>query len=170
MGKLTIKNRIAMVPLGIIAMSDPCGGFSENAQEYYIERAKGGTGLIITGVTGVTSVNYNEFVLLVMPCAAYKPLMFAKSCAPMNERIHAYDSKIFLQLTAGFGRVVITHLMKNAIAPSEQENRWYPSIKHRAMTVGEIKELVESFVTCAIVVKVLRLPVARISPYLCVIV
>jgi len=149
-GKLTIKNRIAMAPLGMIAMADPCGGFSENAQEYYIERAKGGTGLIITGVT---NVNYNEFVSLVMPCASYQPLMFAKSCAPMNERIHAYDSKIFLQLTAGFGRVVIPHLMKNAIAPSEQENRWDPSIKHRAMTVDEIKELIASFVSCAVVAK-----------------
>ena len=149
-GKLTVKNRIAMAPLGMIAMSDPCGGFSENAQEYYIERAKGGTGLIITGVT---NVNYNEFVPLVMPCAAYKPLMFAKSCAPMNERIHAYDSKVFLQLTGGFGRVAIPHLMKNAIAPSEQENRWDPSIMHRAMTVNEIKELIASFVTCAVIAK-----------------
>jgi len=49
--------------------------------------------------------------------------------------------------------VVIPHLMKNAIAPSEQENRWDPSIKHRAMTVDEIKELIASFVTCAVVAK-----------------
>ncbi|PKM93230.1 MAG: 2-enoate reductase [Firmicutes bacterium HGW-Firmicutes-1] len=149
-GQLTLKNRIAMAPLGMIAMSDPCGGFSENAQEYYIERAKGGTGLIITGVT---NVNYNEFVPLVMPCATYQPLMFAKSCAPMNERIHAYDSKIFLQLTAGFGRVIIPHLMEKGIAPSKQENRWDPSIIHRAMTVDEIKELIASFVASAVVAK-----------------
>lgn len=149
-GKLTIKNRIAMAPLGMIAMADSSGGFSENAQEYYVERAKGGTGLIITGVT---NVNYNEMEPLVMPCAAYNPLMFIKSCAPMNERIHAYDSKIFLQLTGGFGRVAIPHLMKNAIAPSEQENRWDPSIHHKAMTIDEIKELITSFVTCAIVAK-----------------
>lgn len=149
-GKLTIKNRIAMAPLGMIAMADPCGGFSENAQEYYVERAKGGTGLIITGVT---NVNYNEMEPLVMPCAAYNPLMFMKSCAPMNERIHAYDSKIFLQLTGGFGRVAIPHLMKNAIAPSKQENRWDPSVHHKAMTIDEIKELIASFVTCAVVAK-----------------
>ncbi|MHB8064242.1 MAG: oxidoreductase [Ruminiclostridium sp.] len=149
-GKLTIKNRICMAPLGMIAMADPCGGFSENAQEYYVERAKGGTGLIITGVT---NVNYNELAPLVMPCAAYNPLMFMKSCAPMNERIHAYDSKIFLQLTGGFGRVAIPHLMKNAIAPSPQENRWDPSIYHKEMTIDEIKQLVDSFVTCAAVAK-----------------
>jgi 2-enoate reductase len=149
-GKLTIKNRIAMAPLGMIAMADACGGFSENAQEYYIERAKGGTGLIITGVT---NVNYNEMSTLLMPCASYNPLMFAKSCAPMNERIHAYDARIFLQLTGGFGRVAIPPLMKNAIAPSDQENRWDPSIHHKAMTIDNIRELTASFVTCAIVAK-----------------
>jgi len=149
-GKLTIKNRISMAPLGIIAMADPCGGFTENAQEYYVERAKGGTGLIITGIT---NVNYNEMPALLMPCASSNPLMFMKSCAPMNERIHAYDSRIFLQLTGGFGRVAIPHLMKNAIAPSDQENRWDPSIHQKAMTIDEIKELIASFVTCAVVAK-----------------
>ena len=149
-GKLTIKNRISMAPLGMIAMADPCGAFSENAVEYYVERAKGGTGLIITGIT---NVNYYEMPALLMPCAAYSPLMFMKSCAPMNERIHAYDSRIFLQLTGGFGRAAIPHLMKNAIAPSDQENRWDPSIHHKAMTIDQIKELIASFVACAGVAK-----------------
>ena len=149
-GTLRLKNRISMAPLGMVAMADPRGGFSEDAQEYYVERAKGGTGLIITGVT---NVNYNEFPALTMPCAAYDPLMFAKSCVPMNERIHAYDAKIFLQLTGGFGRAAIPHLMKKAIAPSDQPNRWDPSIQHKAMTVYEIKELIASFVKCAVIAK-----------------
>ncbi|MDP4094322.1 MAG: FAD-dependent oxidoreductase [Bacillota bacterium] len=149
-GKLTLKNRISMAPLGMVALADPCGGFTENAQEYYVERARGGTGLIITGVT---NVNYNEMEPLAMPCAAHNPLMFIKSTAPMNERIHAFDCKIFLQLTGGFGRVAIPHLMKNAIAPSPQENRWDPGIHHREMTIDEIKVLVESFAKCAVVAK-----------------
>jgi 2-enoate reductase len=139
-----------MAPLGMIAMADPCGGFSENAQDYYIERAKGGTGLIITGIT---NVDYNEISTLLMPCAAYNPLMFAKSTAPMNEIIHAFGTKILLQLTGGFGRVAIPHLMKKAIAPSDQENRWDPSVHHKAMTVDDIKKLVASFVTCAVIAK-----------------
>jgi 2-enoate reductase len=149
-GKLTLKNRISMAPLGMMAMADACGGFSENAQEYYIERAKGGTGLIITGIT---NVNYNEMPSLLMPCATYNPLMFARSCAPMNERIHAYDTRIFLQLTGGFGRAAIPQLMTKAIAPSDQENRWDPSIHHKAMTVNEIKELIASFVASAVIAK-----------------
>jgi 2-enoate reductase len=88
-----------------------------------------------------------------MPCAAYMPLMFAKSTAPMNEIIHAFGAKIFLQLTGGFGRVAIPHLMKKAIAPSDQENRWDPSIHQKAMTVDDITKLIASFVTCALVAK-----------------
>ncbi|MDD4047508.1 MAG: 2-enoate reductase, partial [Clostridia bacterium] len=149
-GKLTIKNRFAMAPLGMVAMADPCGGFTENAQEYYVERAKGGTGLI---TTGITNVNYNELEPLALPCASHNPLMFRKSTLPMNERIHAYDAKIFLQLTGGLGRVALKGLMKNAIAPSPQENIWDPSIQHREMTIEEIKELIASFINCAVIAK-----------------
>ncbi len=130
-----------MAPLGMVAMADPCGGFPENAQEYYIERAKGGTWLIITGIT---NVNYNEMPPLLMLCATYQPLMFARSCAPTNERNHAYDAMIFLQLSGGFGRAAIPQLITKAIAPSDQENRWDPSIHHQAMTVDEIKKLIAS--------------------------
>jgi 2-enoate reductase len=149
-GKLILKNRLSMAPLGMVAMADPCGGFSENAQDYYIERAKGGIGLI---VTGITNVNYDEMASLIMPCAAYNPLMFAKSCAPMNEIIHAFGTKILLQLTGGFGRVAIPALMKKAIAPSDQENRWDPSIHHKAMTGNDIRKLIASFITCAVIAK-----------------
>ena len=71
----------------------------------------------------------------------------------MNERIHAYGTKIFLQLTGGFGRVAIPLLMEKAIAPSPQENIWDPSIQHKAMTIEEIKQLVASFVACADIAK-----------------
>lgn len=149
-GKLTLKNRFSMAPLGMVAMSDAHGGFTQKAQDYYVERARGGTGLIITGVT---EVNYNEMQPLSTPCASYNPLWFMKTTAPMNERIHAYDARIFLQLTGGFGRVAIPHLMEAAIAPSAQENRWDPSVHHREMTREEIQELIKSFVTCAVVAK-----------------
>lgn len=149
-GKLCLKNRFVMAPLGMVAMSDPMGGFTERAQDYYVERAKGGTGLIITGIT---NVNYTEVEPLLMPCAAYHPLWFIKTTIPMNERIHAYDSRILLQITGGFGRAGIPHLIQNAIAPSPQENRWDPSIHHRAMTKDEIEQLIRDFITCAVVAK-----------------
>ena len=52
-GKLSLKNRIAMAPMGITGLVEPDGRLSQRAIDYYVARAKGGTGLIITGLTNV---------------------------------------------------------------------------------------------------------------------
>ena len=52
-GSCTIKNRFAMAPMGPLGLGDAEGGFNQRGIDYYTERAKGGTGLIITGVTFV---------------------------------------------------------------------------------------------------------------------
>ena len=49
-GKLLIKNRIAMAPMGIIGLIEPDGRISQRVIDYYVARAKGGVGLIITGL------------------------------------------------------------------------------------------------------------------------
>jgi len=41
-GKVEIKNRIAMAPMAIGGLTTPDGGFSPRAIDYYVERAKGG--------------------------------------------------------------------------------------------------------------------------------
>ena len=46
-GKMELKNRIIMAPMGTTADGD--GGYSARTIRYFTERAKGGTGLIITG-------------------------------------------------------------------------------------------------------------------------
>ena len=48
-GKLTIKNRIVMPPMGT-GFAAASGEASEEITRYYEERAKGGVGLIITEV------------------------------------------------------------------------------------------------------------------------
>lgn len=149
-GNCEIKNSIAMAPMGLVAYSDLSGGFNENAQEYYITRAKGGTGLI---VTGICSVDYNEILDFGLPCPTYNPLTFNMSTAPMNEKIHSYGSKIFLQLTGGLGRSAMPGLFKKAIAPSESQNRFDPQVTHQPMTIEEIQELISNFVKSAVVAK-----------------
>ena len=51
--KLEIKNRIAMAPMYAAGLTEPGGTYSQRAIDYFEERAKGGTGLIITGVNRV---------------------------------------------------------------------------------------------------------------------
>jgi len=38
-----------MAPLGLVGYANSQGGFSKNAQDMYIRRAKGGVGLITVG-------------------------------------------------------------------------------------------------------------------------
>ncbi|MBU2607889.1 MAG: hypothetical protein KKF26_01070, partial [Chloroflexi bacterium] len=49
-GKLSLKNRIAMAPMGIVGLYDYDGRLSQRGIDYYVARAKGGVGLIITGL------------------------------------------------------------------------------------------------------------------------
>ncbi len=150
-GKLTIKNRTSMAPMGLVAFSDSFGGFNEKAQDYYIERAKGGVGLIITGIC---SINYYELTDYIIPCPSKNPAMFIKSTAQMNEKIHSYDSKIFLQLTGGLGRVAIPGpISKINISASENTNRFNPSILDRPMTIDEIKMYINDFAMGAAIAK-----------------
>ncbi len=101
-GKLEIKNRFVMAPMGPGGLCDADGTFNERGVEYYVERAKGGTGLLITGVTMVEN-EIEKCALPSMPCPTLNPLNFVKTGKMMTERIHAYGAKIFLQLSAGFG-------------------------------------------------------------------
>lgn len=142
---LQLKNRLAFAPLGMVNMSDTRGGFTERAQNYYVERAKGGTGLLFSGVT---VANYNEVHDFMCPCAAYDPGWFAKTTHDMLDRIHSFGSKMFLQVSGGFGRVVIPQVAKQYYAPSQQTNRWNPSIEQRAMSEDEIMALVRDVVAC----------------------
>ena len=48
-GNVKLKNRIAMAPLATGGMINSDGTLTQRAVEYYKERVKGGTGLIVTG-------------------------------------------------------------------------------------------------------------------------
>jgi len=151
-GSLEVKNRFVMGPMAPFGMADSNGGFNERGINYYVERAKGEVGLIITGAS-VVNLNTEDFVRPSVPCPNENPAAFLKSCTILTERVHAYGSKIFFQLAGGFGRIGIPHIFKNKIAASDCENRWNPAIKHRAMTTEEVEQMVKDFVTGAIVCK-----------------
>lgn len=144
-GSITIKNRFAMAPMGPLGLADANGGWNQRGIDYYVERAKGGTGLIITGVTFFDQVVEKQDPSTV-PNTLYKPVNFVKTSREMTERIHAYGSKIFLQLSGGFGRVTIPTNVGDIppIAPSAIPHRWLDKTC-RAITVDEIHAIVKQF-------------------------
>ena len=144
-GSITIKNRFAMAPMGPLGLADANGGWNQRGIDYYVERAKGGTGLIITGVTFFDQVVEKQDPSTV-PNPLYKPVNFVKTSREMTERIHAYGSKIFLQLSGGFGRVTIPTNVGDIppVAPSAIPHRWLDKTC-RAITVDEIHAIVKQF-------------------------
>lgn len=92
-GTTEIKNRIVMAPM-LMGLGQFDGCPTEKMMNYYEERAKGGTGLIITEITRVNDVHgASAFAQLSMShdenSEAFKEFV---------NRIHKHGSKVFVQL------------------------------------------------------------------------
>ena len=144
-GSLEIKNRYAMAPMGPLGLSDTEGGWNQKGIDYYTARARGGTGLLITGVTFVDN-EVEKHGMPHVPCSTHNPVHFVRSSREMTERIHAYDAKIFLQMSGGFGRVTAPTNMGEypPVAPSAIPHRWLDKTC-RPMEVKEILHIVDMF-------------------------
>ncbi|MBQ6602551.1 MAG: FAD-dependent oxidoreductase [Eubacterium sp.] len=142
LGSITLKNRFAMAPMGPLGLGDSEGGWSQRGIDYFTARAKGGVALISTGVTFADQKVELQNQAIV-PISTYNPVHFIRTSKEMTERIHAYGCKIFLQISAGFGRVTIpTNLGEfPPIAPSEIPHRWLDKMC-RAVTKEEIRSIV----------------------------
>jgi 2-enoate reductase len=140
-GKVHIKNRIAMAPMGIIGLTNPDGNPGPRGIDYYIERAKGGTGLIITGLFQVRDerggISRTKHMINEASTEA-----FGKLC----EGVHAHGAKIFVQLTAGFGRVIpLPALSAQPVSASAVPHFYNPKVICRPLETGEVEEIVEAF-------------------------
>ena len=144
-GRVTLKNRFALAPMGPLGLADAQGGFNQRGIDYYTERAKGGTGLIITGVT-FSDCRVETQSMPNCPNSTYNPVHFIRTSREMTERVHAYGSKIFLMMSGGFGRVTIpTNLGEfPPVAPSAIPHRWLDKTC-RPLTKEEIHSIVKSF-------------------------
>lgn len=151
-GSVKLKNRYSMAPMGTLGCVDGDGAYNHRGIEYYTARAKGGVGLIITGVQMVEN-ELEQFPMPSLPCPTNHPTAYIRSAKEMTERVHAYGTKIFAQLTAGWGRSCIPGFTPEdkSIAPSDAPNRFDPSIQHRELTTDEVKYFIGKFVESAVI-------------------
>lgn len=92
-GNVEIKNRIAMAPM-LMDFGQFDGRTTEQLMDYYEERAKGGTGLIITEITRVNDkTGASAFAQLGMS-HDYQ----IDGMRELANRIHSHGAKIFVQL------------------------------------------------------------------------
>lgn len=146
-GTCEIKNRYAMSPMATFGMTDENGILTDACIEYYVTRARGGVGLIITGMHIVEDrfeKNAPTGVPLVSSRVNHEVLK--RRMRRLTDRVHAYDCRIFLQLSGGFGRASHMGLFcQGAVAPSAVGNRFAPHILHRELTREEIQTYIDSF-------------------------
>jgi len=141
-----IKNRYAMSPMGPFGLVDQEGLLKDEGVEYYVERAKGGIGLLITGIC-VVEDEFEGTNPTVLFCTERTDKWRAmQQFSKLTEKVHAYGSKIFLQLTAGFGRAgMVPMIAKKAVGASAYENKWDPKVIQRELTTEEVEQYIKAF-------------------------
>ena len=146
-GTVAIKNRIVMAPMAAIGLCNPDGTIAQRVIDYYVERARGGVGLIITGGTKVENdIEKLALARYSLPIMSLNPMRFLQTSVELTEAVHTYGAKIFIQLTAGFGRVGNpVRLDAKPVAPSAIPNYWDPTVTCRELTTDEVDEMVEAF-------------------------
>jgi len=106
-GKVTLKNRIAMAPMGIDYMTDVHGNLNQRVLDYYLERVRHGLGMIICSVFKVENQ-----VEALESCA---PMIRDTSVGYLGELCsvaHSFGARVFVQLTAGYGRVTVPSTLR----------------------------------------------------------
>lgn len=142
-GVMKLKNRIIMAPMGVL------GNWTERAREYYVARARGGVGLITTGAVFISPK--------LEPVAKDHLNLYLDSHLDSLHRIvegvHQYGAKISVQLTAGFGRVVMLRWLQPdanpPISASATPCYFKPDTTTRALSTSEVEELAQAFGTAA---------------------
>ena len=149
-----IKNRYFMAAMGTVTHNDEDGAYLPDAVDYFVRRAAGGVGLIITGANWVDN-NIEIHSPGSFPCPTICPGKYIKAARELTDRVHAFDTKIFVQLTAGLGRSAMPAMIhdRKFVAPSTISNRWNPRIECRELTTEEVEQLVEQFGVSAAIAK-----------------
>lgn len=159
-GNVEIKNRIVMCPMGGTSLFGwmERNHFDRESAEFFIDKAKNNVGLIIPGIAPLRDTMFGRWL--------YQNKKMFKELKVFMDEIHKYGAKLFVQLTAGFGRsFAITNplvpflknkflgaLIKPVIdvsyicaSPSEITSRWAENVKCRALKSKEIKQIIFAY-------------------------
>lgn len=145
-GRLTIKNRFCMAPIGGGQHHLPGGGLKDETIQYLVERAKGGFGLIFTGA--IAADGTVDPYTGVGPTILQNPDAFKMTATELNERAGAYGTKVFAQITMGLGRNY-----PNLPAPSSVHVFRHPGEVSPELTRDQIKAKIESVVKASKIAK-----------------
>jgi 2,4-dienoyl-CoA reductase-like NADH-dependent reductase (Old Yellow Enzyme family)/thioredoxin reductase len=137
-GSLEVKNRLLMAPMSVY-LANPDGTVSDDLIRFYVDRAKGGMGLIFTEYAFVNPTGRSCPRQTSVAEDAMIPGLTRMAAA-----IHEAGAKVCLQLQHGGRRSIV-----EATAPSP-----IPMLKNsvtpRAYTTEEVYQLIDDFVNAAV--------------------
>jgi 2,4-dienoyl-CoA reductase-like NADH-dependent reductase (Old Yellow Enzyme family)/thioredoxin reductase len=144
-GKLNVKNRIVMAPMHIGLVS-AMGEVTQRMIDYYVERAKGGVGMIIV-----------ENACVDWPVAKVSPAVltihndkFIAGLADLVEEITPYDVKTSIQLHHAGRQTTLRNLEgQQLVAPSAIPSEGAGGDIPRALSIEEILDTENKFVEAA---------------------
>ena len=145
-GGLELKNRVVMPAMGCsLAQADGTAG--EQIIRYYQARARGGAGLIITEITRI-----DDITGVGTPCQlSVTDMKHIPGLVRLAEAVHAYDTKIFVQLHHP-GNQTPARLLhgQQPVSASDVVCKTVGD-KPRALETAEVEQLVKQFVTGAVI-------------------
>ncbi len=134
LGSMKLKNRIFMSPMGTTGEAD--GAYNIDAINYFMERAKGGAGLIITGAN-VVSTKYEP-----RPCTELSDFHHVERLNMLIDRCHHYGAKVCVQLSPGLGRQQFTDPFTPPYSAGAVSSFWFKDLICKPFEIEDIKFLV----------------------------
>ena len=149
--KTMIKNRVVMGPMGNLNMCEESGRPNDKMLQYFFARAKGGTGLLTTGLIpvshGIDPTVTEVDDLSLFPRIDHARTVFA-GWRDLTQGVHAYGSKIFIQITPGLGRVgpptCVMTKHKIPVSASVNPSFYIPQLPCIPLTDANLKKIVKN--------------------------
>ena len=154
-GNLRIKNRVIMSPMNIGGNNESDGCLSQRGIDYFVERAKGGAGMIVTGATRVTRKFERDKETIPLWMLFADHMIHSKWISELSERCHDYGTKVCIQLTAGGGRIAGAYAQTHSLAISASATPCFypPYLPTREITKEEITVFLQAFEQAARLIK-----------------
>ena len=150
-GPLKLKNRIVMGPMGNVNMAEETGRPGAKMIEYLVERARGGTGLICTGLIPVdvsTDPSIQDSDDLGSLPRIDRHRTNQSAWRDLADGCHAHGSAIFIQLTPGLGRVgnpeCVVKKHRLPVSASWNPSFWMPVVRCRPLLDVECRRLIKN--------------------------
>ncbi|MDR2246474.1 MAG: NAD(P)/FAD-dependent oxidoreductase [Treponema sp.] len=146
--RLTVKNRLVMAPMGNISMCDETGRPNEKMLQYFYERAKGGVGLITTGLVPVSHGIDHSITelgqLSYFPRIDRSRTVYA-GWRDLAQGCHSFGARVFIQLTPGLGWVgnpqCLLTMFKLPVSASWNPSFYIPAIPCAPLSDRKLKKI-----------------------------